>query len=227
MASPETISRNSIDEVHEKTYKAILEQNWKKVREFVNTGEIAWTDKVNLYGETSLHLAVGEYKDIEVAKDILKYINPHLLLTMVDENGMSPAHHAALVGNTEALKIIADYNPDCLHIPDHRGYLPIGLALIVPNIITFLYLFKQTKTRTSDYDKMCEGGRGYEVLGRVIDEGLIDVAYELISDHPSMVSTVYNNLDTPLKCIMTNVDLFYSGTHYNFYQRLIYSCMSF
>nr|GFB95156.1 ankyrin repeat family protein [Tanacetum cinerariifolium] len=130
---------------------------------------------VSFYGETSLHLAVGEFKDIEVAKDILKGIKPDLLETMVDMNGMNPAHHAALVGNTEALKIMVDYNPKCLHIRDQKDYLPIGLALRAPHINTFLYLFKQTKTRKSDYDKMCEGGRGYQLLGRVIDQGLIDV----------------------------------------------------
>ncbi|GJR45345.1 ankyrin repeat family protein [Tanacetum coccineum] len=151
-------------------------QNWKKAREFVNTGEIAWTDKVSVYGETSLHLAVGEFKDIEVAKDILKGIRPGLLITMADNPyRMNPAHHAALASNTEALKIMVDCNPDCVHIPDDRYYLPIGLALIVPHINTFLYLFEQTKTRKSDYDKMCEGGRGCELLDRVIDEGLIDV----------------------------------------------------
>nr|GEZ54320.1 ankyrin repeat family protein [Tanacetum cinerariifolium] len=112
--------------VQVKIYKAILEQKWKKVREFVNTGEIAWTDKVSVYGETSLHLAVGEFKDIEVAKDILKGIRPDLLVTMVDNPyGMNPAHHAALAGNTEALKIMVDCNPDCVHIPDDRYYLPI------------------------------------------------------------------------------------------------------
>ncbi|GJW10009.1 ankyrin repeat family protein [Tanacetum coccineum] len=187
--------------VQVKIYKAILEQNWKKVREFVNTGEIAWTDIVSFYGETSLHLAVGEFKDIEVAKDILKGIKPDLLETMVDTNGMNPAHHAALVGNTEALKIMVDYNPKCLHIRDQKDYLPIGLALRALHINTFLYLFKQTKTRKSDYDKMCEGGRGYQLLGHVIDQGLIDVAYELISDHPSMASTLYKNFDLPLKYV--------------------------
>ncbi|GJY47614.1 ankyrin repeat family protein [Tanacetum coccineum] len=82
------------------------------------------------YGETSLHLAVGEFKDIEVAKDILKGIKPDLLETMYDSHGMNPAHHAAaLVGNTEALKIMVDYNPKCLHIRDQKDYLPIDVPI--------------------------------------------------------------------------------------------------
>ncbi|GJY71525.1 ankyrin repeat family protein [Tanacetum coccineum] len=151
MASSGSTSSNHLNKVCKPLYSAIRGRNWEKAREIINTGEFSWIDKLNSYGHTPLHLAVGAFKDIQVATDILKEINPEVLATTLDIIGMTPAHHGS----------------DCFG----------------------------------------------------------NVAYELIKDYPSMATTVYRKVGTPLECILTKPDLFYSATHYNFYQRFIYRCV--
>ncbi|GJR15196.1 ankyrin repeat family protein [Tanacetum coccineum] len=149
-------------------------------------------------------------------------INSELLLTIVDNAGRHPAHLAAAFGNTEALKIMLNSNPKCLFIPNHGGYLPINSALISPAIKTFRYVFKQMQSYKDEFDTFLRGKSGLELLGKVIEAGLIDVAYELSKDYPSMAAQVFLKDDTPLERIIKKPDLFYSGTDYNLYQRLVY-----
>ena len=143
-----------------------------KAREMVNTGEVTWTSKLNDNGDTALHFAVAGYADIQVVREILREINKELLVTTVDNQGQTIAHTAACYGNTEALKIILDFNPKCLFIPDNHGLLAIECALILQAIKTFLYLFKQMESYKAKLEIFLRG-HGFFLLGQLIDVGLI------------------------------------------------------
>ncbi|PWA65999.1 ankyrin repeat-containing domain, PGG domain, Gag-polypeptide of LTR copia-type [Artemisia annua] len=210
------------DSVEKRLIKAIRKNDWVKAREIVNTGEVTWTSKLNEEGVTALHFAVGPHNDNEVVRDIVMGINKELLVTTVDNYGGTPVHAAALYGDTEALKIMLDFNPNCLFTLDDDGDLPIHHTLITVEIKTFLYLFKQMKSYKVEYDKLFSGTPGINLLHKVIDKGIIDVAYELINDYPSLATTTYGN-KTALECIIRKPELFYSGMHnYSFYSRFVY-----
>ncbi|GKE77705.1 ankyrin repeat family protein, partial [Tanacetum coccineum] len=161
--------------VKNRLLKAILKDDWGKAREIVynNTEEFTWTSKLNDYGFTALHYAVGGYKDNEVVRDIVMGINSELLLTIVDNVGRHPAHVAAFFGNTEALKIMLDSNPKCLFIPYIYDDLPIHLALTIPAIKTFRYLFKEMKSHKVEFNTFLRGKSALKLLGKVIDTELI------------------------------------------------------
>ncbi|GKD87319.1 ankyrin repeat family protein, partial [Tanacetum coccineum] len=203
--------------------KAIRKGDWVKAREIVDTEEVTWTSE--LYGgNTAFYFAVGEFKDNEVVRDIVNALqsNRELLETTVDIQGVIPVHNAAVFGNTEALKIILDYNPKCLFICDRYSInLAINCALEIPEIETFQYLFKQMQSFKDEFDTFLRGEYGLKLLHQVIDTGLIDVAYKLIKDYPTMATQVYDDI-TPLERIIRKPDLFYSGAHYNMYQRFVY-----
>ncbi|GKE16791.1 ankyrin repeat family protein, partial [Tanacetum coccineum] len=204
--------------------KAIRKDDWGKAREIVynNTEDVTWTSELDDFGFTALHFAVGRYKDNEVVRDIVMGINSELLLTIVNVIGFHPVHIAAFFGNTEALKIMLDSNPKCLFISDNHSNLPIHSALKIPAIKTFRYLFKQMQSYKDEFDTFLRGKSGHELLGKVIEAKLIDVAYELINNYPRMAAQVFGKDDTPLLRIIRKPDLFYSGTHYNLYQRFVY-----
>ena len=123
---------------------------------------------------TALHFAIIRYKENEVVRDILMGINSELLETAVDMNGRNPAHFAAVLGNTEALKIMLDSNPKCLFIPDNQHHLAIDYALAIPALNkTSLYLFKQMKSYTDGFGLFLRSNAGFNVLLKAIDAGLI------------------------------------------------------
>nr|GEY50841.1 RNA-directed DNA polymerase, eukaryota [Tanacetum cinerariifolium] len=182
------------DTVENRIMKAIQKGDWVKAREIVNTEKVTWTSKLDDEGNTAFHFAVGEYKNIEVVRDIMR-INSELLETTVNYNGMNPVHTAARFGNTEALKIMLDYNPICLFIPD---YLAIKYALKIPSIETFQYLFKKMQSYKDEFDTFLKDQSAFMLLGKVIDTGLIDVPI----DSNSVVSTNTadeENQETPKK----------------------------
>ncbi|GKC18640.1 ankyrin repeat family protein [Tanacetum coccineum] len=210
--------------VKNRLLKAIRKDDWGKAREIVynNTEEVTWTSELDDFGFTALHYAVGRYKDNEVVRDIVMGINSELLLTIVDDAGWHPVHHAAFFGNTEALKIMLDSNPKCLFIPDNFDGLPINCALMIPAIKTFRYLFKQMQSHKVEFNTFLRGKSALKLLGKAIDTELLDVAYELINNYPRMAAQVFGKDDTPLLRIIRKPDLFYSGTHYNWCQRFVY-----
>ncbi|PWA53839.1 ankyrin repeat-containing domain, PGG domain, Gag-polypeptide of LTR copia-type [Artemisia annua] len=186
--------------------KAIRKGDWVKAREIVNTEKVTWT----------LHFAVSRYKDNEIVKDIMMGINIEL---PINNNGENPVQTAAAFGNTEALKIMLASYPKYLFTPDKNNLLAIHYSL---NNKTILYLFNQMKNHKVEYDKFLRDMQGFELLSQVIERGLIDVAYELINDYPSMAIPVYKDGKTALGCIVRKPELFYSGTHYNLCQRSVY-----
>nr|GFA73914.1 ankyrin repeat family protein [Tanacetum cinerariifolium] len=175
-------------------------------------------------GNTAFHFAVGRYKDNEIVREILKEKNRKLLVITVNNDGETPAHTAAVFGNTEALEMLWDTNPECLFVPDNDGSLAISYALGVSEIKTVLDLFKQMKSNKVEYDKFLRGKHVLELLGEVIEAELIDVAYELINGYLSIATAtpVYEKAKTPLELIVGKTELFYSGTHYNWCQRFVY-----
>ncbi|GKE79209.1 ankyrin repeat family protein [Tanacetum coccineum] len=185
--------------VKNRLLKAIRKDDWGKAREIVynNTEDVTWTSELDDFGYTALHYAVGTYKDNEVVRDIVMGINSELLLTIVNVIGYHPVHVAAFFGNTEALKIMLDSNPKCLFILDIFDCLPIHSALMIPSIKTFRYLFKQMQSYKDEFDTFLRGKSAHELLGKVIDTELIDVAYELINDYPSMATLEW--IITPLE----------------------------
>nr|GEY50605.1 ankyrin repeat family protein [Tanacetum cinerariifolium] len=191
--------RQKDDTVENRIMKAIRKGDWVKAREIVNTEEVTWTSKLDDYRNTAFHFAVGEYKNIEVVRDILMWINSELLVTTVNINGMNPVHTAARFGNTEALKIMLDYNPKCLFVPiKYWDDLAINCALKIPSIETFQYLFKKMQSDKDEFDAFLSGKSAFKLLGQVIDTGLIDVPIE----SNSVVSTNTadeENQETPKK----------------------------
>ncbi|KAM0015474.1 putative ankyrin repeat-containing domain-containing protein [Helianthus debilis subsp. tardiflorus] len=178
--------------------RAITGGDWETAREHFSKDNNALNARLNVAGHRALHIAISATENIEFVKNLLKEINPDSLPSMVNNHGQNPLHYTAMVGNTAAAKMLVDRNPHLLFIPHRKEYLPIHRAVFGPHKFTFLYLLGSAST-------------------------MFDVAFELIKEHPDMARTKYKDVDTPLMTIAGKLDLYYSGTRYNFYQRFVYS----
>ncbi|XP_076951818.1 uncharacterized protein LOC143625354 [Bidens hawaiensis] len=209
-------------------YRAIIEGDWETAREHFNKDNNTLTAKLNIASHRALHIAISQTENIQFVKNLLNEINPNSLPSMVNNYGQNPLHYAAMVGNTAASKMLVEHNPHLLFVPDRKEYLPIHRAVFSPHKLTFMYLLEACKqhvglSQQETYHNPFEGGNGALLLIGVINQGILDVAYDLIKEYPDTARTKYKDVDTPLMCIAGKLDLYYTGTRYNFYQRFVYS----
>ncbi|KAJ0687629.1 putative ankyrin repeat-containing domain-containing protein [Helianthus annuus] len=119
----------------------------------------------------------------------------------------TPLHIAAVVGNTEAVKILVNKNQELLYAKDVDELLPIHRALINSHKDTFLYLLDVTK------------GNRYPFTYT----GNMDIALDLITRYPELATTIPpDNVDASLMAIARKADAFKSGCSLDFFDSLIY-----
>ncbi|KAJ0817611.1 putative ankyrin repeat-containing domain, PGG domain, retrotransposon Copia-like protein [Helianthus annuus] len=208
--------------------RAIINGDWEKAQEFFNDNKEALIGKINEFGHTTLHVAIGDPKNIWILEKLLEQINPESLPTMVGNKQQNALHYAALLDNYLAAKMLVEKNPDLLFRVDYQNYLPIQRAIFNSHKTTFLYLLQVCKQhiglskKDGNHDPF-EGEKGVSLLNCAILAGFLDVAYNLLKDYPNLATTVDHTNTTPLWCIAKKWDAFPSGTRYNFYQRFVYS----
>ncbi|CAI9277550.1 unnamed protein product [Lactuca saligna] len=223
-----TTTSNSITNTRTTIKKAeeIFKNNWRKAEEIFKEDRDALTAKLNSNGDSALHIAMDKAENIQFVENLLKEITPESLPEMVNNKRVNPLHRAAKIDNTMVAKMLAKKNPDLLFILDVTS-LPIHKAIINSHKTTFLYLLDACKqyieiSQKDGYHSPFEGVHGARLLTNAIDSGFLDVSHELITEYPHMART--KSKDTfPLTSIGKKWDLYYSGTRYNFYQRLVYS----
>ncbi|KAF5784519.1 putative ankyrin repeat-containing domain, PGG domain, ankyrin repeat-containing domain superfamily [Helianthus annuus] len=133
----------------------------------------------------------------------------------------TPLHIAAVVGNTEAVKILVNKNQELLYAKDVDELLPIHRALINSHKDTFLYLLDVTKGNR--YPFTYTGNMGVTLLSNVIFAGYFDIALDLITRYPELATTIPpDNVDAPLMAIARKADAFKSGCSLAFFDSLIY-----
>ncbi|KAI3743626.1 hypothetical protein L1987_61336 [Smallanthus sonchifolius] len=204
-------------------YKAALRGDWDDAQDFINQDEEAITANINKYGFTALHIAVGTGKQgINFVEKLVAKLPPKSLRKMLTSSEKyTPLHIAAVVGNTEAVKILVNKNQKLLYTEDVDGLLPIHRALINSHKDTFLYLLSVTKG--NQYPSTFTGNMGVTLLSNVIFAGYFDIALDLVTKYPELATTIpSDNVDAPLMAIARKADAFASGCRLNFFDSLIY-----
>ncbi|KAI3677337.1 hypothetical protein L1987_86962 [Smallanthus sonchifolius] len=198
-------------------YKAALRGDWDDAQDFINHDEEAITANINKYGFTALHIAVGTGKQgINFVEKLVAKLPPKSLRKMLTSSEKyTPLHIAAVVGNTEAVKILVNKNQKLLYTEDVDGLLPIHRALINSHKDTFLYLLSVTKG--NQYPSTFTGNMGVTLLSNVIFAGYF------VTKYPELATTIpSDNVDAPLMAIARKADAFASGCRLNFFDSLIY-----
>ncbi|KAJ9558336.1 hypothetical protein OSB04_012950 [Centaurea solstitialis] len=214
-------------------YRAIRRGDWEKAEEIFNGDEDALTAKIDASGNSALHIAINMRKNIQFVENLLKKMNPETFPTLVNEEQRNVLHNAAVVGNIKAAKMVVNENSSLLFIPDVEQCLPIHRAILNCHIETFQYLLQVSEQYKGHFlqEGYCyspfQGEFGIMLIDNVINGGLYDVAYMLITKYPELARTK-NGSFIPLKSIANKRDArdaYFSSTGYNIYQRFVYFCM--
>nr|XP_043638502.1 uncharacterized protein LOC122609531 [Erigeron canadensis] len=113
-------------------YRRILNGAPDHVRYFLEKEGLVPTDKITNNGNTTLHVAVGSStgKNPEILEELLGMIpRENTLLDLVNSDGSTLLHVAAIVGNTQAANILLKRNLDLLMAEDNEGHTPLAVSL--------------------------------------------------------------------------------------------------
>ncbi|KAI3826212.1 hypothetical protein L1987_00257 [Smallanthus sonchifolius] len=122
--------------------RAIQMGDWEKAEEFFNKDKNALIDKLDVYGYTALHIAIGDPGNIMFVENLLEQINPKSLPSLVNNKQQNALHLAAILDNTRAAKKLVDKNPHLLFTVDNMKYLPIERAIFNSHKTNFVYLLQ-------------------------------------------------------------------------------------
>ncbi|XP_076907283.1 uncharacterized protein LOC143563675 [Bidens hawaiensis] len=169
--------------VHQSLYEAALSQSFETVRSILRDGKVSVTDKIAINGNTVLHLVVGITKGWYILEKMLEMVpEGSTLLGMRNSEGSTLLHVAAIVGNTQAAKILVRKNQDLLYAKDNEGQTPLARALSNMHTETYLYLLDPTPTSTPDLE-MANCITGDELLVNAISSKDYDSALVLMTKH--------------------------------------------
>ncbi|KAI3697575.1 hypothetical protein L6452_30668 [Arctium lappa] len=232
--NPTTTTSHEVWTKYRPLYGAIRDGHWDKAQDIFSKDEKALTVKFNYNHDRALHVAISTCKHFHVVANLLMKIKHEKLLNddlLTARNKLNPLHRAAMVGNTTAAQLLVKENIRWLFTTDNQHLLPIHRAIFGSHKETFLYLLRVTKEniKLSEEHPICErpfkGKKSGALLVNIIGIGLMDVAYDLIKEYPS-IATMKDGRSNPLKSIAGKWDTYFSGAQYNFYQRFVYSCLS-
>ncbi|CAH1448926.1 unnamed protein product [Lactuca virosa] len=92
--------------------------------------EVTVIDKIINNGNTAIHIAVGTSKTPGFLEYLLELTPENTqLLDVRNSDGSTLLHVAAIVGNTEAAKILVARDPHLLFAKDNEGHTPLAIAL--------------------------------------------------------------------------------------------------
>ncbi|PWA63513.1 ankyrin repeat-containing domain, PGG domain protein [Artemisia annua] len=144
-------------------------------------------DKITNNGNTALHVAVGSSKNHEFLEELLE-LTPaeNTLLDVQNLDGSTPLHVAAIVGNTEAAKILLRRNRNLLFATDRAGHTPLAISLSNMHIETSMCLLEHI--RKEENCKVFTGRSGEELLILAISSKNWNFASELLERYETIHS---------------------------------------
>lgn len=139
-------------------YKAAIADDWETAKQIFVEENNEFND-FNAYfadySDTPLHIAVGtqcSHRFVRELVDWIMHVGDPQMLRIRNEYGNIALHYAAMVGNTQAARLLINKDPEMAQIGNWSGHTALALAAQCGRKETLCYLLKVTK------DVIGEGG---------------------------------------------------------------------
>ncbi|KAI3670727.1 hypothetical protein L1987_87723 [Smallanthus sonchifolius] len=193
-------------------YSAILTRDFEKVESVLREKVVTLSDKITISGNTALHVAVATTnKDKEFLKKMLDMATQDNLQPLDRRNsqGSTLLHVAAIVGNTEAAKMLVEKNQYLLYLRDNEDQTPVARALSNMHTHTYRYLWESSlRHRDIELDDIGD----CELLVNIISSKDYESAYSLLYQ----TNRLPKETDTVLMAIAQNFP-----TELNFWESIV------
>ncbi|KAI8011709.1 Serine/threonine-protein phosphatase 6 regulatory ankyrin repeat subunit B [Camellia lanceoleosa] len=215
-----------MEDIKQQLCTSVMKGDWKMAEEIYGMycePEIQGM-KITLLGDTALHMAVNTNK-WENVKGLLHKQSSDVVL--VDNNGNTPLHHAAKLGNERMCLEIALKQRDLLENRNDNNETPLFMAAQHGQIEAFSILSVICCSLKDGYQKIYETGRragdGKTVLHCAIHGEYFDLAYQIIGRFPGFISCVDERGNSAIHILASKPNAFESSSRLTWLQKFIYS----
>ncbi|PWA47698.1 ankyrin repeat-containing domain, PGG domain protein [Artemisia annua] len=139
-------------------------------------------DKITNNSNTALHVAVGSsINSHELLEKLLEMTPAEIkLLDLKNSDGSTLLHVAAIVGNTKAVDILVERDPELLLAVDNEGHTPLALSLSNVHSETSQCLVNHIKEK--GYDALFSGKSGEDLMVLAISSKDFSLARKMHND---------------------------------------------
>ena len=128
--------------VRKKLFDSAMQGNWAKAKKLYQKNPWLRSEKITVEGDTALHLAVRDRND-KVVEEMVELVSPEqydAVLKSQNEQGNTPLHLSAYIGNDSMCKCFLSKYKDLLSVLNNEGENPLFLAARFGQIKAFLCL---------------------------------------------------------------------------------------
>ncbi|XP_034695643.1 uncharacterized protein LOC117921793 [Vitis riparia] len=213
-----------LEAIKVKLFDCAMQSDWEEVVRICEQHPSAHKAIIPASGETILYMAVSDTEE-KIVEKLVGQISPSELdaLKIGNEEGDTPLHLAASIGNVQMCKCITDKDRKLVGFPNSKAETPLFLAALRGQKETFLFLHGMCES--SERRNYCRRDDGRNILHCVIDGEYFDMAFQIIQQYGDLVDSVDENGLTPLHLLASKPTAFRSGTPLSWFERIIYHCV--
>ncbi|KAI9082872.1 hypothetical protein K1719_035202 [Acacia pycnantha] len=213
-------------------YQSTHQGNWNEALTAFKNNPGFHKMPINSSGDTLLHVALSEHKEVDRAEEIVDEIKKKQswsVLETKNNRGDTPLHCAASIGSLKMCKAIAQAlvdrdNTRMVEARNKNGETPLFLAALHGHMDAFLYLHDLWPDQSNRLWK--RAGDGETVLHCTICREHFDLAFQIILLYKDyIVGSVDENGITPLHILASKPSAFEKSSNFSWYNKLVYNCL--
>ncbi|XVE73072.1 hypothetical protein DITRI_Ditri11bG0088300 [Diplodiscus trichospermus] len=213
--------------LEKKLFRSAMKGEWNDVVTKYEECPTVHMAKILKSGDTALHIAVSNGKEgvVEKLVQLIRSQSEHSkALEIRNEQGNTPLHIAASLGNVRMCKCIALASSSLLKIQNINGETPLFVAALhgKKNAFLCLYSFCGDKEEGYSYFRRDDGET---VLHYAISGDYFDLAFQIIYLYKNLVNSENLKGISPLHLLASKPSAFRSGSHIDRCSQLIYHCI--
>ncbi|XP_076891837.1 uncharacterized protein LOC143543390 isoform X4 [Bidens hawaiensis] len=210
--------------------RAALLDDWNSASPYFKREPDLMTKQITFTLETPLIIAVGtncSHHFVQKLVESIVAIGATDKMSAANDEGYTPLHYAAKVGNTIDAKLLVQHDPGMTRVLSFCHNTPLKLAAWNGNKETLRYLLTVTHDLPPGEEGISPytGVAGGDLITLTIMAGFYDVALEIINKYPNIVLEHDRNGDTALQMLAKKPDAFSSGSRLGFWGGFIYYLM--
>ena len=199
-----------LEDIEVKLFTCAMQSDWEEVVRICEQHPSAHKAIIPASGETILYMAVLD-KEEKIVEKLVEQISPSELdaLKIGNEEGDTPLHLAASIGNVQMCKCITDKDRKLVGFPNSKAETPLFLAALRGQKEAFLFLHGMCES--SERHDYCRRDDGRNILHCVIDEEYFG---KLFTTSDLVYIRVFSFVYCPFYCeIFLFVLYFYVSVH--------------